>query len=130
MMKIVIAILRGFFAVCFLLELGIITSFQGQILSVKNILLAGLVIPLYCKHIISNIVLLLYSAIVLYLLVFPTEYLYYKIYLGLDLSSFIRLNVVNIHILVNFIMNLSLYFSVYLLLFEIPYRMIKKHKIS
>lgn len=130
MMKIVIAILRGFFAVCFLLELGIITSFQGQILSVKNILLAGLVILLYCKHIISNIVLLLYSAIVLYLLVFPTEYLYYKIYLGLDLSSFIRLNVVNIHILVNFIMNLSLYFSVYLLLFEIPYRMIKKHKIS
>lgn len=129
-MKIVIAILRGFFAVCFLLELGIITSFQGQILSVKNILLAGLVILLYCKHIISNIVLLLYSAIVLYLLVFPTEYLYYKIYLGLDLSSFIRLNVVNIHILVNFIMNLSLYFSVYLLLFEIPYRMIKKHKIS
>lgn len=130
MMKIVIAILRGFFAVCFLLELGIITSFQGQILSVKNILLAGLVILLYCKHIISNIVLLLYSAIVLYLLVFPTEYLYYKIYLGLDLSSFIRLNVVNIHILVNFIMNLSLYFSVYLLLFEIPYRMIKKYKIS
>lgn len=130
MMKIVIAILRGFFAVCFLLELGIITSFQGQILSVKNILLAGLVILLYCKHIISNIVLLLYSAIVLYLLVFPTEYLYYKIYLGLDLSSFIRLNVVNIHILVNFIMNLSLYFSVYLLLFEIPYGMIKKHKIS
>lgn len=130
MMKIVIAILRGFFAVCFLLELGIITSFQVQILSVKNILLAGLVILLYCKHIISNIVLLLYSAIVLYLLVFPTEYLYYKIYLGLDLSSFIRLNVVNIHILVNFIMNLSLYFSVYLLLFEIPYRMIKKHKIS
>lgn len=130
MMKIVIAILRGFFAVCFLLELGIITSFQGQILSVKNILLAGLVILLYCKHIISDIVLLLYSAIVLYLLVFPTEYLYYKIYLGLDLSSFIRLNVVNIHILVNFIMNLSLYFSVYLLLFEIPYRMIKKHKIS
>lgn len=129
-MKIVIAILRGFFAVCFLLELGIITSFQGQILSVKNILLAGLVILLYCKHIISNIVLLLYSAIVLYLLVFPTEYLYYKIYLGLDLSSFIRLNVVNIHILVNFIMNLSLYFSVYLLLFEIPYGMIKKHKIS
>lgn len=129
-MKIVIAILRGFFVVCFLLELGIITSFQGQILSVKNILLAGLVILLYCKHIISNIVLLLYSAIVLYLLVFPTEYLCYKIYLGLDLSSFIRLNVVNIHILVNFIMNLSLYFSVYLLLFEIPYRMIKKHKIS
>lgn len=54
------------------------------------------------------------------------EKIYYDIFLGLELSSFIRSNIINKYWIVNPIMSLSFYLAGYIVFLEIPYRLYKR----
>lgn len=54
------------------------------------------------------------------------EKIYYEIFFGTNLSSYIRNNLVNTYWIVNPIQNLSFYLAGYIILLEIPYRQYKK----
>lgn len=115
----------GILILCLLLNVYNIIFLQKSILDSQNVLIILLIFSLILERKIFSICLFVYSLIILLQAFFPnsfSESIYYKIFLGLDLSSYVRQNVANFYLLVNFIMNLSLFLSIYILLFEIPYR--------
>lgn len=115
----------GILILCLLFNVYNIVFLQKNILDIQNILIIVLIFSLLLEKKIFSTFLFIYSLIILLQIFFPSSFsesIYYKIFLGLDLSSYVRLNVANFYLLVNFIMNLSLFLSIYILLFEIPYR--------
>lgn len=115
----------GILILCLLLNVYNIIFLQKNILDIQNVLIIVLIFSLILEKKIFSLFLFFYSLIILlqtFFFNFFSENIYYKIFLGLDLSSYVRLNVSNFYLLVNFIMNLSLFLSIYILLFEMPYR--------
>lgn len=137
MYKNIIKVIKIIFVVvlilCLLLNGYNMISLQKNILEFQNILIILLIFSLLSEKKIFSLFLLGYSLMILLWMCFPNSFsdnIYYKIFLGLDLSSFIRINIINFYLLVTFLMNFSLFLSIYILVFEIPFRFYFKNKKS
>lgn len=98
-----------------------------------NLIIILLIVSLLIEKHLFSVILLLYALAVCVLNFSPmfmsektVEKIYYDMFLGLELSSYIRINVINKYWLVNPIMNLSFYLAGYIVLLEIPFRLYKK----
>ncbi|HCN48621.1 MAG TPA: hypothetical protein DIT10_05935 [Chryseobacterium sp.] len=129
--KAIRALFIGILVFCLLLNGYNMIFLQKSIFDFQNILIIMLILSLLSEKKIFSLFLLMYSLLILLGIFFPdsfSESIYYKIFLGLDLSSFVRLNIINDHLLVSFLMNFSLFLSIYILFFEIPFRFYFKYK--
>lgn len=100
-----------------------------------NLLSIILIVSLIIEKRVFSVILLLYALAIIILNFSPVfmsekiaEKIYYDFFLGLELSSFIRLNITNTYWIVNPIMNLSFYLAGYIILLELPYRLYKAKK--
>lgn len=108
-------------------------SIDKFFIDITNVIAIILIISLLIEKNIFSVILLLY-AVLIYILNFSpmfmsekmVEKIYYDIFLGLELSSYIRINVVNKYWIVNPIMNLSFYLAGYIIFLEIPFRLYKR----
>lgn len=92
----------------------------------KSLITIVLIIGLLLKNRVSAIVLLMYALVIFFFKFSPAfmpekevEKIYYNIFLGLELSSYVRMNILNVYWLVNPLMNLSFYLAGYIMLHEI-----------
>jgi hypothetical protein len=98
-------------------------------IDVVNLVIILLIISLIIEKRFFTIILILYAVSICILNFSPVflsekivEKLYYNLFFGRDLSSFVRNNIINFYWLVNPIMNLSFYLSGYILILEAPFR--------
>ena len=108
-------------------------SIDKFFIDITNIITIILIISLLIEKSIFSVILLLYAVAICILNFSPmfmsekmAEKIYYDIFLGLELSSYIRINVVNKYWIVNPIMNLSFYLAGYIIFLEIPFRLYKR----
>ncbi|PWW30924.1 hypothetical protein [Chryseobacterium sp. AG844] len=108
-------------------------SIDKFFIDITNIIAIILIISLLIEKSIFSVILLLYAVAICILNFSPmfmsekmAEKIYYDIFLGLELSSYIRNNIVNKYWIVNPIMNLSFYFAGYIIFLEIPFRLYKR----
>ncbi|KFF26490.1 hypothetical protein IW16_11555 [Chryseobacterium vrystaatense] len=99
-----------------------------------NLIIILLIVSLLIEKSLFSVILFLYAVVVCLLNFSPmfmsekaVEKIYYNMFLGLELSSYIRINISNKYWLVNPIMNLSFYLAGYIVFLEIPFRQYKKH---
>jgi len=97
------------------------------------ILTVLLIISLLIEKHLFSIILLVYALIIVVLNFSPmfmleknVEKIYHIVFLGPQLSSYIRNNITNLYWIVNPIMNLSFFLAGFIILLEIPYRQYKK----
>lgn len=131
-MKIII-FFRLLFTGLLFLELIIHTYININIgklfIDVNSLIIILLIISLLIERTFFSLILLIYSFSIIILNFSHTlisekalEKIYYEIFLGTELSSYIRNNIKNKFWLVNPIMNLSFYIAGYIMIIEIPYR--------
>jgi len=108
-------------------------SIDKFFIDITNIIAIILIISLLIEKSIFSVILLLYAVAIGILNFSPmfmsekmAEKIYYDIFLGLELSSYIRINIVNKYWIVNPIMNLSFYLAGYIIFLEIPFRLYKR----
>ncbi|MBW3523072.1 hypothetical protein [Chryseobacterium sp. NKUCC03_KSP] len=101
----------------------------------KSLIIILLIISLLIEKTFFSIILLLYSFSIIILNFSPllisgktVEKIYYEIFLGTELSSYVRNNVTNKFWLLSIITNLSFYLSGYIIFLEIPYRQYKNNR--
>jgi len=123
----------------FLLSLDMIShtctliNIQKNIFDIQNVLSLCLILSFIFINKLTTIFLLFYFANILSMIFFHklfSENIYHTFFLGINLSSFIRLNITKVYWVVTPIMNLSYYLAGYIILMEIPYRLYKDKKSS
>ena len=112
-------------------------SIDKFFIDITNIIAIILIISLLIEKNFFSVILLLYAIAICILNFSPmfmsekmSEKIYYDIFLGLELSSYIRVNVINEYWIVNPIMNLSFYLAGYIIFLEIPFRLYKRKLFS
>ncbi len=97
------------------------------------ILTVLLIVSLLIERHLFSVILLVYAFIIVILNFSPmfmleknVEKIYHIVFLGPQLSSYIRNNITNLYWIVNPIMNLSFFLAGFIILLEIPYRQYKK----
>lgn len=98
-----------------------------------NLVIILLIFSLLMEKNVFSLILFLYASTICVLNFSPmfmsektVEKIYYEVFVGLELSSYIRINVINKYWIVNPIMNLSFYLAGYIILLELPFRQYKK----
>lgn len=102
---------------------------EKSILDVQNILSLCLILSFIFINSATTIFLIFHCINILLMTFFPklfSESAYFSVFIGLDLSSFVRMNFTNTYWIVNPIMNLSFYLAGYIIFLEIPYRLYKR----
>lgn len=104
------------------------------VIDAKSLIIILLIISLIIEKPFFSVILLVYSFSTIILNFSPSlisgkavEKIYYEIFLGTELSSYIRNNIKNIVWLLNVITNLSFYLSGYIIFLEIPFRQYKNN---
>ncbi len=133
----IIRILRFIFIILLFLELIIHSYININIgrflIDYISLIIILLIISLSIDKLIFSCILILYIILICLFIFSPMfisddnlEKIYYSIFLGRELSSYIRLNIINIYWIVNPIMNLSFYLAGYIIFLEIPFRVYKR----
>jgi len=133
----IIRILRFIFIILLFLELithSYININIGRFfIDYISLIIILLIISLSINKLIFSFILILYIILICLFTFSPMfisdnnlEKIYYSIFLGRELSSYIRLNIINIYWIVNPIMNLSFYLAGYIIFLEIPFRIYKR----
>lgn len=120
-----------------IIHLFIIIDIGKFFLDTKSLIITLLIISFLIEKHFFSVLLLLYSFCVIILSFSPmfisektVEKIYYELFLGGELSSYIRNNTMHNFWLVNILINFSYYLSGYIILFEIPSRFYKRKYIT
>lgn len=130
----IVKVLRMVFILIFFLNIishsQVLITLQKNILDIQNILSLCLILSFIFVNRVTTFFLIFHCINIFSMTFFPklfSESAYFSVFIGLDLSSFVRMNITNTYWIVNPIMNLSFYLVGYIIFLEIPYRLYKRN---